>query len=52
MGRRTLTGSLYRVARLSATGRALHTGHTGRRAKNLIVGRALGRAGIWRRLWK
>jgi hypothetical protein len=52
MGRRTLTGSLYRAARLSATGRSIRTGHAGRRAKNVAVGRALGRAGFWRSLWK
>lgn len=52
MGRRTLTGSLYRAARLSATGRSVRTGRVGRRAKNIAVGRALGRAGFWRSLWK
>ena len=52
MARRTLTGSLYRAARLSATGRSIRTGHVGRRAKNIAVGRALGRAGFWRSLWK
>jgi hypothetical protein len=26
--------------------------HAGRRAKNIIVGRALGRADVWRRLWR
>jgi hypothetical protein len=50
--RRTFTGTLYRAARLSAGGRAIRTGHAGRRAKNIVVGRALGRAGIWRRVWK
>lgn len=50
--RRTLTSTLYRAARISATGRAVRTGHTGRRAKNIIVGRALGRSGFWRSLWK
>jgi hypothetical protein len=48
--RRSLTGQLYSIARLSATGRAVRTGHAGRRAKNIVVGRALGRAGVWRRL--
>ncbi len=48
----TLTSTLYRAARLSATGRSIRTGHAGRRAKNIVVGRALGRAGVWRRLWK
>jgi len=53
MARRTsLTSALYKAARLSATGRSIRTGHTGRRAKNILVGRALGRAGFWRRLWK
>ena len=52
MARRTLTSQLYRAARLSATGRAIRTGHVPRRAKNIIVGRALGRAGVWRWLWK
>jgi hypothetical protein len=47
MARRTLTSTLYRAARLSATGRSVRTGHAGRRAKNIIVGRALGRAGVW-----
>jgi hypothetical protein len=51
MGRRTLTGSLYKAARLSATGRAIRTGHAPRRAKNIVVGRALGRAGFWR-IWR
>ena len=50
--RRSLTSQLYRIARLSASGRSVRTGHASRRAKNIIVGRALGRAGVWRRLWK
>lgn len=52
MAKRTLTGQLYRVARLSATGRSIRTGNVGRRIKNKAVGRALGRAGFWRSLWK
>lgn len=52
MARRSLTSELFRLARLSATGRSIKTGHEGRRAKNIIIGRALGRAGVWRRLWK
>jgi hypothetical protein len=52
MARRSLTSQLYRAARLSASGRSIRTGHAGRRAKNILVGRALGRAGFWRRLWK
>jgi hypothetical protein len=50
--RQSLTGLLYRAARLSATGRSVRAGHAGRRVKNVVVGRALGRAGVWRRLWK
>jgi hypothetical protein len=49
-GRSSLTSQLYTLARLSASGRAIRTGHVGRRAKNIIVGRALGRVGAWRRL--
>lgn len=50
----SLTSDLYKLARLSATGRALRKGPTAtaRRAKNAAVGRALGRAGVWRRLWR
>ena len=52
MARRSFTSSLYRAARLSATGRSVRTGHVARRAKNVAVGRSLGRAGVWRRLWR
>lgn len=53
MARRlTLTDLLFKAARASATGRAVRKGTVGRRAKNIIVGRALGKAGVWRRLWK
>lgn len=48
----SLTSTLYKLARLSATGRAVRKGYAGRRAKNILVGRALGRAGVWRSLWK
>jgi hypothetical protein len=50
----TLTSQLYKAARLSATTRALASGNPRRivrRGKNIVVGRALGRAGVWRRLW-
>jgi hypothetical protein len=43
---------MYKIARLSATARSVRTGHTGRRAKNILLGRALGRGGFWRQLWK
>ena len=52
MPRRSLTRQLYQLARLSASGRAVRKGYAGRRARNIIVGRALGRAGVWRRLWR
>jgi hypothetical protein len=52
MGRRTFTGQLFRAARLSASGGTVRTGNVGRRVKNVTVGRALGRAGFWKRLWK
>jgi hypothetical protein len=51
-GRRSLISTLYKAARLSATGRSVRTGHVARRAKNITVGRALRKAGVWRRLWK
>lgn len=49
---RTFTSTAFKVARASATGRAVRTGHVGRRAKNIAVGRTLGRAGVWRGLWR
>ena len=49
---RSFTSSLYKMARLSASGRSVRTGHAVRRAKNVVVGRSLGRAGVWRRLWR
>jgi hypothetical protein len=53
--RRSFTSQLYRAARLSNNISAVASGHprrVARRAKNVVVGRALGRAGVWRRLWK
>lgn len=51
----SITNFLFRLARLSADARAVSSGdpkRVGRRAKNKLLGRALGSAGIWRRLWK
>ena len=48
----SLTSNLYRAARISATARAIRKGRAGQRAKNIAVSRALGRAGVWRRLWR
>jgi hypothetical protein len=50
-----LTNWLFRLARLSADAKAVGSGdpkRVGRRAKNKVVGRLLGRGGLWRRLWK
>jgi hypothetical protein len=50
-----LTRALFHAARLSATASAVASGHPrriARRAKNIVVGRALARAGFWRRLWR
>lgn len=51
----SLTSWLYRIARVSADTRAVTSGNpkrVSRRIKNKLVGRALGKAGFWRRLWK
>jgi hypothetical protein len=53
--RRSLTSQLYRAARLSNSVSAVASGNprrAARRAKNVTLGRALGRAGAWRWLWK
>jgi hypothetical protein len=55
MPRRSLTSQLYRAARLSNNLRAIASANPtriARRAKNVALGRALGRAGVWRRLWR
>ena len=45
--------SLYRACRWSNNISALASGHPpARRAVNVAKGRALGRAGVWARLWK
>ena len=55
MRRRGLVSSLYRTARLANDISTVASGNPhriARRAKNKIVGRALGRAGLWRLLWR
>ena len=50
-----LSRMLYRAARISRDVQAVSSGNPRRierRAKNKLIGRALGRAGVWRRLWK
>ncbi|HZT96944.1 MAG TPA: hypothetical protein VFB34_08915 [Chloroflexota bacterium] len=54
MRSRGLVSDLYRVARTANTISAVASGNprrVSRRAKNIILGRALGRAGLWRLLW-
>jgi hypothetical protein len=53
--RRSLTSQIYRAARLSNNIGAVASGHPKRiirRAKNIAVGRALGKAGVWRGPWR
>ncbi|MEX1142319.1 MAG: hypothetical protein WEB79_08450 [Thermoleophilaceae bacterium] len=50
----SLTSKLFKAARLSATARAIASGDSrkiARRGKNILLGRAAARAGLWRRLW-
>src|ERR1035437_5213443 len=49
---KSFTSYMYKAARLSATGRSIRTGKAPRRAKNIVVGWTLGKAGVWRRLWR
>jgi hypothetical protein len=51
----SVRSSLYRSARLLGDAQALASGNPKRitrRAKNKFVGRALGRSGFWRFLWR
>jgi hypothetical protein len=55
MARRSLSGRLFRWARTVDDVEALTSGNPkrmARRAKNKLVGRALGRGGLWRWLWR
>jgi hypothetical protein len=55
MARSSFTRSLYRAARISNNVSALASGNPkriARRGKNIVVGRSLGKAGVWSRLWK
>lgn len=52
--RRGLVSQLYRSARLANDLSVVASGNPNRiarRARNRIIGRALGRAGLWRLLW-
>lgn len=51
----SLRSNLYRSARLLGDVQAVASGNPKRierRAKNKLVGRALGRVGVWRFLWR
>jgi hypothetical protein len=51
----SVRGNLYRSARILGDMQAVASGNPKRierRAKNKLVGRALGRAGVWRFLWR
>lgn len=51
---RSFTSQMYRTARIVNTASTIASGHPkriARRGKNIILGRALGRAGVWKRLW-
>jgi hypothetical protein len=53
--RRSLSSKLFRAARVVDDVEAVETGdpkRMARRAKNVAVGKALGKAGVWRRLWR
>jgi hypothetical protein len=53
--RRGLVSQLYAAARLANDVSTLASGNPRRivrRARNKIIGRALGRAGLWRLLWR
>jgi hypothetical protein len=55
MRRRGLVSQMYAAARLANDVTTLASGNPRRivrRARNKIVGRALGRAGLWRLLWR
>lgn len=54
MRRPSLTSQLYRAARISNDLATLASGNPRRithRARNVAIGRALKRTGVWRRLW-
>jgi len=48
------SSALYKIARGFRTAEAIASGHPqriARTAKNIALGRALEKAGVWRRLW-
>jgi hypothetical protein len=52
---RSLTSQLYRPARTANTISAVTSGDPKRivrRSRSIVIGQSLGRAGVWRRLWR
>ena len=50
-----ITTILFKLARMSADAKALTSGspkRIARRGKNKLLGRALAKGGIWRKLWR
>ena len=55
MRRKSLVSEMYRAARTANTLSVIASGNPKRmtrRAKNVIVGRSMARAGVWRALWR
>jgi hypothetical protein len=53
--RRSFSSQLFRAARVVDDLEAVGSGkpkRIGRRAKNVALGRAMRKAGVWRRLWR
>lgn len=48
---RSFSSKLFRAARAVRTIEQIEKGRMPLRAKNIVVGRALGRAGFWNKLW-
>lgn len=47
-----VVSSMYRAARIANNISAVaNPKRAPRRVKNIVVGRALGRAGVWKKLW-
>jgi len=44
----SITSWLYRIARLLNDTKAVKSGKVGRRAKNKLVGRGIGKLGLWK----
>jgi hypothetical protein len=49
--RRSFTSQAYRVARYSDTARMIRRGRVLKRARNIVIGRGLAKAGVFAWLW-